>query len=543
MSKNNSEAVKFLLQGNFLYEKGRHCEALLSYNRSLCLAESATQIASVCYGKRSLVYFDLKEYELCLANIELAKQHSTGEVVKFDDLKSQCFERMKTHRHAVDEDPMNFFQLTYPANAKLPCLSDCLELRVNKKFGRHIISTRNLNVGDIVAVTEFSFIFFDKRARLHHCSHCTKSSTKLNLIPCSGCAKAMYCSTECMTKDKNKFHQYECGINDNPEDQHIDFNPLKIFVHILDQFDGNVAEMKKFLDANRKPKTVFDFDFSNKDDPMFEKNMILATLSMSHAMNCAEMGRFHCLTTHHRFIVKHPKLLSLWMSPQKQYLDELLCKFLDVEDVKGLVSCFVEIDINLKEDGYDLIDAKTDTATKVDNTYINRVASVIDPYLSLLNQSCFPNVSVKFVNNKHVWIVIRPVKAGEQLFMFRGPGIKYVTPRVQRQQMMLEYFGFRCDCDGCVNNWPTQQKMKRLNDSERLALSFEKLQLNPAIDESQSKAYAEYVNFATKIQAMAKHYPCWDSILLEHNWMFNIYRLAQPAKWFNSNESVAGASK
>ncbi len=190
MSKSNTEAVKFLLNGNFLYGKGRHCEALLSYNRSLCLAEPLTQITSVCYGKRSLVYFDLKEYELCLANIELATQnHSADGAVKFDDLKAQCYQLMKTHQHEADEDPMNFFKLSHPANKKLPCFADCLELRVNKKYGRHIVTTRDLNVGDIVAVTDFSFIFFDKRARLHHCSHCTKSSMKLSLIPCTGCAK------------------------------------------------------------------------------------------------------------------------------------------------------------------------------------------------------------------------------------------------------------------------------------------------------------------------------------------------------------------
>lgn len=348
----------------------------------------------------------------------------------------------------------------------------------------------------------------------------------------------MYCSIECMTKHKNKFHQYECGVDDNPEDQHIDFNPLKILVHILDQFDGNVDAMKKFLDANRKSSSVFDFDLSDRDDPMFEKNMILATLSMSHAMNCAEMGRYHCLTTHHRFIMKHPKLRALWMSPHKKYLDKLLCKLLDVEDVKGLVSCFVGVDMNLKEDGYDLIDAKTDGASKVDDTYVNRVGFVNDPYVSLLNQSCFPNVSMKLVNNQHAWLITRPVAAGEQLFMFRGPGRKYVTPRLQRQQMMLEYFGFRCDCDGCVNNWPTQQKMKKLSDAERLAILFDKVQLNNGVDERQAKEYATYADYANKIQAMAQFYPCWDSIYLERKWMFSVYRLAQPAKWFTSTESV-----
>lgn len=346
---------------------------------------------------------------------------------------------------------------------------------------------------------------------------------------------------ECMAKDQKKFHQFECGIDDNPEDQHLDYNPLKILTHILAQFEGSVDEMKKFLDANHKDSCVFDFDFSNRHDPMFEKNMILATLSMSHNMNCAEMGKMHCLATHHRFIMKHPKLRSLWMSSQKdkKYLDKLLCQFLDVEDVKGLVSCFVEVDLNLKEAGYDLIDKKTDGATKIDNVFVNSVASVNDPYLSLLNQSCFPNICTKFVNNKHAWIVLRPVSAGEQLFMFRGPGIKYVTPREQRQQMMLEHFGFRCDCDGCLKNWPTQQKMKRLSDAERLAVTLENVHLNSAICQNESKEYAEYVDNATKMQALSKHYPCWDSVYLEQKWMFNIYRLAKPAKWFSSSQPAS----
>lgn len=190
MSKSNIEAAKWLSNGNDLFEKNRYFEALLAYNHSLCLAEPGTEIVALCYGKRSEIYFHLKEYDLCMGNIDLAKEHfPLAEMEKLNHLKSKCKQLRKTHHPEPDEDPMNFFKLSYPANEKLPCLADCLQLRVNKKFGRHIISTRDLKVGDIVAVTDISFIFFDKRARLHHCSHCTKSSTKLSLIPCSGCAK------------------------------------------------------------------------------------------------------------------------------------------------------------------------------------------------------------------------------------------------------------------------------------------------------------------------------------------------------------------
>lgn len=194
MHKNNAEASILLVRGNYFYEKKRVFEALLAYNNSLCFAEPLTNIAAICYGKRSVVYFDFKEYELCLANIELARQQNpTYEIGMLEDLKVECNKLLKTHNYEADENPMNFFKLSYPANVKLPCLADCLQLKVNKKFGRHIISTRDLKVGDVIAVTDFSFIFFNKRARLHHCSHCLESSTKLNLIPCTGCVQGKIC--------------------------------------------------------------------------------------------------------------------------------------------------------------------------------------------------------------------------------------------------------------------------------------------------------------------------------------------------------------
>src|ERR1700744_5876199 len=117
MPKNNSEAVKFLLAGNEFFDKNECCEALLAYNHSLCLAEPGTQVAALCYGKRSVVYFHLKEYELSLANIESARQqYPIDGIGKLDELKTECNKLIKTHRHEPDEDPMNFFKISYPAN-------------------------------------------------------------------------------------------------------------------------------------------------------------------------------------------------------------------------------------------------------------------------------------------------------------------------------------------------------------------------------------------------------------------------------------------
>lgn len=341
---------------------------------------------------------------------------------------------------------------------------------------------------------------------------------------------------ECLTKDANQFHQFECGINGNPIDQHLDYNPLKIFVHILAEFDWNFDEMKAFLDANAQPKTVFDFDLSDKSDPNYAKNMILATLSMSHNMRCAEKARDHCLRWHHRFIMKHPKLSAIWRSGHKQYLDDLLCKFVDVEDVKGLICCLTQHNMNLREPNYEIIDAKTNGGGgKVGNFFANPIAFVNDPYMGLLNQSCFPNLTIKFVQNKHAWIVIRPIPAGGQLFMFRGPGNKYLTPRRERQKLMRDYYGFDCDCDGCKGNWPTQDKMRRLTEEERIKYIHQGMNLFFALNKSGPKAYLQYFRLATQLQIFSSPscYPCWDAIFVEHTWLLNIYRLSLPAKWLH----------
>lgn len=155
--------------------------------------------------------------------------------------------------------------------------------------------------------------------------------------------------------------------------------------------------------------------------------------------------------------------------------------------------------------------------------------------MSLLNQSCYPNIITKFVNGCHAWIVVRPVKRGDQLFVFLGPGVRYVTPREERQKLMKTCFGFECECDGCTDDWPTRERMKKFADVstevEIMMLYFYNMQLKARLPELHSPHYAKYEDCAGKIQAMSNHYPCLDIVYLESKWMFNIYRLSLPAKW------------
>jgi hypothetical protein len=189
--KSNKKADKFRATGNSLFAKAQYCEALLTYNQSLCFSETGTEAVAFGYANRSAVYYQLKEFKLCLHNIELAKSYGypRDKIHKLDQREVNCLKLLETYHAHPDSDPTTFFKMSYPASGKWPYLAECLELRVNKKFGRHIITTRDLKAGDIIALTEPAFFLFDERARLHHCSYCAKSSIKLSLIPCSLCTK------------------------------------------------------------------------------------------------------------------------------------------------------------------------------------------------------------------------------------------------------------------------------------------------------------------------------------------------------------------
>ena len=59
--------------GNKLYCERNFFEALLKYNESLCFAMEGSEAVGLAYANRSAVYFELRLYEKCIRNIELAK--------------------------------------------------------------------------------------------------------------------------------------------------------------------------------------------------------------------------------------------------------------------------------------------------------------------------------------------------------------------------------------------------------------------------------------------------------------------------------------
>lgn len=197
--KSNKKADALRAEGNKFYSERKFHDAVLKYNESLCYAEPETENIGLAYANRSAVFFEMKLFEKCLKNVELAKSQKYPEK-NLETLKKReekCRELMKSSNESLTSDPRKLFKLSYPPNKRLPFIIACLELKVDEVFGRHIITNRSLKVGDIVSIEEpfcsvllsqSNFVEVPKSNIFQRCANCLKDNG-LDLMPCGRCCQ------------------------------------------------------------------------------------------------------------------------------------------------------------------------------------------------------------------------------------------------------------------------------------------------------------------------------------------------------------------
>jgi hypothetical protein len=187
-------------KGNTFYKRKFYFEALLSYNKSLCYADSP-QLRSLAYANRSAVFFELKSYSKCLQNIKWARdnEYPSDKIKKLDEREQNCRDLIDPNKDEFQDNPTlarwtgihDFFKLSHPANEKIPFIVDCLELKRDDKYGRGIYATKDLKAGEIIAIDEIFIKLFDLNFSYRRCFTCM-STNMLSLIPCVYSSKFVF---------------------------------------------------------------------------------------------------------------------------------------------------------------------------------------------------------------------------------------------------------------------------------------------------------------------------------------------------------------
>lgn len=189
LKKSNSTASRLRNEGNTFFGRNEYFKALLRYNHSLCFAETGTDSVGLALANRSAAYLKLELFEQCLENIELAKKfnYPAEKMDKLEQREEECEKSMVTFKSNPDDDPSNYFKLSYGANKKFPEIVDCLELRQMKTGANFMVTTRDLKPGDIISMSDALYSTTYAGATFHRCSYCLKDNS-LNLMPCHGCS-------------------------------------------------------------------------------------------------------------------------------------------------------------------------------------------------------------------------------------------------------------------------------------------------------------------------------------------------------------------
>lgn len=199
--KSNERAEKTRNKGNKLFVEKSYFDALLNYNESLCYAECGSEAIGLAYANRSAVYYEMKLFDNCLRNIELARHNGypPKNIQILDKRAQKCLQQIENGGEVKrDDDPFDFIKLSNEINTSLPFVSNSLQLRRSEKFGRYIVTSKDLKVGDIVAIEQpyFKVIKTDSRYegceelnKYQRCTYCLRSNL-LDLIPCATCSSS-----------------------------------------------------------------------------------------------------------------------------------------------------------------------------------------------------------------------------------------------------------------------------------------------------------------------------------------------------------------
>ncbi|KAG4075380.1 hypothetical protein HA402_003171 [Bradysia odoriphaga] len=462
--KNNAVALKLRNIGNQLFTKNDFFEALLKYNHSLCFAEQGTEAVGLAYANRSAVYIEMQQFHLCLEDIQLARQfnYPADKLEKLQRREEECHAAIENWKPNPYDNPFNFFKLSYASNNKYPGIVDCLTLSNNKKFGNHLVTTKTLKTGDIICIEEPVFTAANVDARLYRCSYCFKDSS-MKLFPCTGCTKAMFCSEKCQRTAMNEFHQFECNVHGNPT-MKIDFH-LRLLMKCLNVFDYNVPEFQKFVEKNRKPVTVFDFDFSDPEEAMSLKNAILVMLSIQNNAPYCKILVSIMGSEIRDFVSCHAKLKQLWENHGK-FLNEMLAKLIFPVTLLTHMSAFFSKEINLPtETRLGRLQKERKPKPAREKMFEQNSGQGLYPAFCLLNGSCDPNVFVVSASNKLVWIVAKPIPAGSQLFCKYDQPFYNSGPASRRQGLFKQSYGYTCCCEACLYDWPRLSALEAVDPS------------------------------------------------------------------------------
>lgn len=426
--KNIQSAVEYREIGDIEFKLQKWQDAREWYNRSICHAKYGTLSMSIGYAKRAQCFFSLGMYRKCWSDLILAEKTGLPKQLlpHLEKQKQNCRVMIIQTKPIVEVEPV----LSFEADPLFPEMANVLKIDYNETYGRHIVAKQAIGVGQIVLV-EKGFVsitteYYEK------CCICLTGDT--NLVPCSKCTKAMLCK-RCIGR---QYHKVECELQSaNDFDSNTCIPKVIRSILMAIAIFANVDELVNFvetatsIDYPTVPDGIPDLKAKYRaflqlvSKPTLKTELIpIASTLQKALLNHEITGRFFATMKHQRFLA-HLILHHI----------EVISKF----------------------------------GTKTFDNGEHGCVETTAPIASYLNHSCAPNAAKFLLGNSIIVVAMRPIQAGQQLFVSYCDVLKSDK---ERQSILLSKHGFQCMCERCSHSWtPAEAQLIQPFDRTRSELT------------------------------------------------------------------------
>lgn len=205
-NKNDERAKRIRLEGDRGFEENKYYEAMELYNLATSFATPGSEEFGLALSRRSVCFLQMNMLENCLTDIKLARQIQREKLAELDAREATCTALMADPNYKSGPYPVWEPKLSFTAHTSFAGVADCLKIQTDNKYGRHVVTTCDLKIGQTILVEPTYAATLPKtyegRAR---CWGCFKEC--MNFIACPNCVGKIYCDENCMEKS---FHKLEC---------------------------------------------------------------------------------------------------------------------------------------------------------------------------------------------------------------------------------------------------------------------------------------------------------------------------------------------
>ncbi|XP_068246592.1 uncharacterized protein [Palaemon carinicauda] len=408
------------------------------------------------FSNRSAIMLDLREYEKCLQDIDLAIEYGYPEELrpKLEERRVKCQNAQIADGASnwSQKDPV-FYGLNYALkknlstkalkppvlsdpNPSIPAFSSAAKLSYCPKKGRGMVATRCIKPGEVLGVERAFAIRLDGSLLLTHCSTCSLQC--LNPLPCPGCSQVVFCSKSCRARGLSEDHWLDCKILTSVLAHELQaransYKMLKTF---------NFSQVKSICSKLRsaQPSLPERLGFDSKGRYSSSSFQSVYHLYEGYGTYTLEDLISECLIAF--------RLTKLLEFSERYFVDDFN-KPVPVNKEDFLETCRMLVSNSVKND---LNSFNTGKGVKIVSLF---------PAKSLLNHSCDPRMSHTTFGRTSFWYALRPIAVGEELTICYIDCFN-IQPRQERRARLLRNQCFVCRCQACEENWPTRRDLPEI---------------------------------------------------------------------------------